>query len=164
MYNISMNGGNIRKTRFPEKGLLRGMAALKRREAREEVFRLLFETEFHGGMPPEEIFSLACEDRCFEGEGFIREVYFGVRERLEELDGLIARHSRGWRPDRITPVSRSILRLGIYEMRYVEDVPAAVAINEAVELTKRYDAEKARSFVNGVLNSVKDELEAERAL
>ena len=49
-------------------------------------------------------------------------------------------------------------------MRYVEDVPAAVAINEAVELTKRYDAEKARSFVNGVLNSVKDELEAERAL
>ena len=87
-----------------------------------------------------------------------------MRERLEELDGLIARHSRGWRPDRITPVSRSILRLGIYEMRYVEDVPAAVAINEAVELTKRYDAEKARSFVNGVLNSVKDELEAERAL
>ena len=86
MYNISMNGGNIRKTRFPEKGLLRGMAALKRREAREEVFRLLFETEFHGGMPPEEIFSLACEDRGFEGDGYIREVYFGVRERLESAE------------------------------------------------------------------------------
>ncbi len=138
------------------------MAAMTRREAREEVFRLLFETEFHRGVPAEEVLSLAADDRGFDSTGYIRQVYLGVQENLAELDALIARHSRGWRPDRITPVSRSILRLGIYEMRYVEDVPPTVAINEAVELTKKFDVEKARSFVNGVLNGVKDELEAAR--
>ena len=136
------------------------MAAMTRREAREEAFRLLFETEFHGDLPAEEIYRLAVDAREFEDPGYIRQVYFGVLEKKSELDALISAHAKGWRPDRIAPVSRSILRLCIYEMRYVEDVPVTVAINEAVELTKRFDEEKARSFVNGVLSGVKNELEA----
>ena len=68
------------------------MAAIKRRDAREEVFRLLFETEFHGEMSPEEIYRLAMEDRDFEDDRYIRETYFGVREKREELDEVIALH------------------------------------------------------------------------
>lgn len=136
------------------------MAAMKRRDAREEVFRLLFETEFHGEMSPEEIYGLAMEDRDFENDGYIRETYYGVREKLEEIDTMIARHANGWRTDRIAPVSRNILRLCVYEMKWGKDVPVVVALNEAIELDKKFDDPKAKAFVNGVLNGVKDELEA----
>ena len=136
------------------------MAAIKRRDAREEVFRLLFETEFHGEMSPEEIYRLAMEDRDFEDDRYIRETYFGVREKREELDEIIARHANGWRTDRIAPVSRNILRLCVYEMKWGRDVPVVVALNEAIELDKKFDDPKAKAFVNGVLNGVKNELEA----
>ncbi|HBF14813.1 MAG TPA: transcription antitermination factor NusB [Clostridiales bacterium] len=139
------------------------MAAIKRRDAREEVFRLLFETEFHGEMSPEDIYRLAMEDRDFEDDRYIRDTYFGVREKREELDAIIARHANGWRTDRIAPVSRNILRLCVYEMKWGRDVPVVVALNEAIELDKRFDDPKAKAFVNGVLNGVKNELEAESA-
>lgn len=86
--------------------------------------------------------------------------YFGVREKREELDEVIARHANGWRTDRIAPVSRNILRLCVYEMKWGRDVPVVVALNEAIELDKKFDDPKAKAFVNGVLNGVKNELEA----
>ena len=138
---------------------------MRRSEAREEVFYLLFESEFQKERSPEEIYELASEVRDFSERAnekqleYIRRAYFGVCEKREELDAWIARHSNGWRPDRIAPVSRNLLRLCIYEMLCEEDVPNAVAINEAVELTKKFDEPKAKSFVNGILNSVKNELE-----
>ncbi len=136
------------------------MATIKRREAREEVFRLLFETEFHAEMTPQEIYDLAQEDRDFEDDKYIRRTYFGVREKLGEIDAMIARHANGWRTDRIAPVSRNILRLCVYEMQWGRDVPMVVAVNEAIELDKKFDDPKAKAFVNGVLNGVKVELEA----
>ena len=145
------------------------MASMTRSEAREEIFYLLFESEFHGDKSPEEIFALAAEVRDFcercgaKQQKYIKEVYFGVREKREELDGYIARSAKNWRPDRIAPVSRSILRLCVYEMLWVEDVPMTVALNEAIELTKKFDDPKAKKFVNGVLNGVKNELEAAKA-
>ena len=82
------------------------------------------------------------------------------REKRDELDEMIGRHSNAWRPDRIAPVSRNLLRLCVYEMLFEEDVPTAVAINEAVELTKKFDEPRAKSLVNGILNGIKNELEA----
>jgi len=73
---------------------------------------------------------------------------------------MILRHSKGWKPGRITPVSRSAMRLCIYEMKYMEEIPAVVSLNEAIELVKTFDDPKMRSFVNGVLNGVKEELES----
>ncbi len=140
------------------------MATMSRREAREEVFRLLFETEFQKELTPEEIYGLAREDRDFDDVPYIQSTYFGVLEKKEELDELITRHASGWRVDRIAPVSRSLLRLCIYEMRYVADVPVNVAINEAVELDKKFDEPKAKAFVNGILNAVKDELETAKVI
>ena len=81
-------------------------------------------------------------------------------EKLGEIDAMIARHANGWRTDRIAPVSRNILRLCVYEMQWGRDVPMVVAVNEAIELDKKFDDPKAKAFVNGVLNGVKVELEA----
>lgn len=134
--------------------------AVSRRVAREEVFRLLFETEFHKDAKPEEILTLAEEVREFKESPYIRETYFGTLEKMSELDEYIGRHANGWRADRIAPVLRNILRLGAYEMIYREDVPAAVALDEAIELTKTFAEEKEKAFVNGVLNGIKDEIEA----
>ena len=85
---------------------------------------------------------------------------FGVCEKQDEIDATIERHSNGWKVARLTRVSRAVIRLCVYEMANVQDVPATVAINEAIELSKKYDDEKARSFVNGVLNGIKAEYDA----
>ena len=131
--------------------------ALNRREAREAVFTLLFETEFKASESREDIFALSCDNREIEADDYVRDVYFGVALHLEEIDALIGKHAKGWKTSRISRVSRSIMRLAIFEMRYMA-LPAGIAINEAVELSKKFDEESARPFVNGVLNSVKDEL------
>lgn len=139
------------------------MAELTRTEAREEAFRLLFETEFRTPGDPEAIYSLSCENREVPENEYLRAVYFGVREHLEEIDGYITRHSNGWKPERISSVSRSAIRLSVFEMLYREDIPASVSMNEAIELVKKYDDPKMRAFANGVLNGIKEEIEAGRA-
>ena len=138
------------------------MASMTRKEAREEAFRLLFETEFRADTAADEIYALSTDNREVEENAYIRTVYFGVREHLEEIDAILMRHSKGWKTERITPVSRCAIRLCIYEMLYMEDIPVAVSLNEAIELVKKFDDAKVRAFVNGVLNGVKDELEASR--
>ena len=136
---------------------------MTRKEARTEAFRMLFETEFRTEASPEAIYATSLEEREIAENKYIRTVYFGIREHLEEIDALIAKHSNGWKPSRITPVSRSALRLCIYEMKYMEDIPNVVSLNEAIELVKTFDDQKMKAFVNGVLNGVKVELEAEKA-
>ena len=143
-----------------KKGSMRTfMAEMTRKEARQEAFRLLFETEFRNDAAPEAIYALSKEDREIADNEYIKAVYFGVREHLEEIDAMIMRHSNGWKPSRITAVSRSAIRLCIYEMKYMTDIPKAVSINEAIELVKTFDDMKMRAFVNGVLNGAKNELE-----
>ncbi len=135
------------------------MAELTRKEAREAVFCLLFETEFHGADDPHAVYETAVENREIVRDDYIENVYFGVREHLADLDERMEKHSNGWKVSRISPVSRSVIRLCIYEMIYREDIPNAVSLNEAIELVKKYDDEKMRPFVNGLLNGVKKELE-----
>lgn len=133
-----------------------------RQLAREAVFCLLFETEYHDGEieTPEMILERAALSRDLKADNaYIRETYLGACTHMDELDELIGRHAKGWRTGRLSRVSRAIIRLGVYEMKYRDDIPNAIAINEAVELSKRYDAPKARAFINGVLNAVKNELE-----
>ena len=138
------------------------MAAMTRKEAREEAFRLLFETEFRTEEDPSLIFAVSEENREVAENGYIKAVYFGVREHLDEIDEMIVRHSKGWKPSRISPISRSAIRLCIFEMLYMEKIPAAVSINEAIELVKKYDDQKMKAFVNGLLNGAKVEIEAAR--
>ena len=132
----------------------------QRRAAREAVLTLLFETEYHEDDTPEAILARAAEARDVDTKDrYIRKEYFGIMEHLTEIDALLSRHAKGWRTDRLSRVSRAVLRLGAYEIIYAEKIPAPIAINEAVELAKKFDDPKARAFINGVLNAVKSELE-----
>ena len=136
------------------------MAAMTRKEAREELFRLLFETEFRKDEDPRDIYTIAVEARQIRENDYVKECYFGICEHLEEIDEIFAAHSNGWKPSRISATSRSVIRLCTYEMMFREDIPAAVSLNEAIELVKLYDDPKARAFVNGVLNGIKNTLTA----
>ena len=122
---------------------------------REHVFVLLFESIFNS---PDDMDGVA--DAYFEGldspmdaedSAYIEARFRAVEEKLPEIDRLIDEHSTGWKIGRIGKVELSILRLALYELKYDEDIPDKVAINEAVELAKKYGQEHAGSFVNGVL-------------
>jgi N utilization substance protein B len=136
---------------------------MTRREQREAVLELLFETEFKKDESAEEIFALAATNREFtlEAGSYIKDVYFDLLEKLDEIDGLIGKCASGWKTQRLSKLSRSIMRLCVYELLYRDDIPTNVSINEAVELSKKFDDSKARSFVNGVLNGVKNLIETE---
>ena len=136
------------------------MAELTRKEARETAFCLLFETEFRAEETAEAIFALSEEAREVAANAYVKEAYFGVIEHLAEIDEVIVRHSNGWKPSRISPVSRCAVRLCIYEMKYRTDIPKAVSLNEAIELVKKFDDLKMKAFVNGLLNGAKNEIEA----
>ena len=130
-----------------------------RTEARKAVLDLLFEREFKRDESNEEIFAVSCENRELENDPYIKQVYFGVCENIEAIDEIINANSTGWKVSRLSKVSRSILRLCVYEMMYVESIPLTVSINEGLELAKLYEDEKARPFINGVLNAVKNSVE-----
>jgi transcription antitermination protein NusB len=85
---------------------------------------------------------------------FTRELAEGVQMEQPELDGLIEQHAVGWTLDRIAPLERNILRVALYELLHREDVPAEVAIDEAVEAAKELCSAEAPSFVNGILGAV----------
>jgi N utilization substance protein B len=93
---------------------------------------------------------------------FTRELVQGTGERRDELDALIERHSVGWTLDRIAPLERAILRTALYEMLHRDDVPAEVAIDEAVEAAKELCSAEAPAFVNGILGAVHREEVAHR--
>ncbi|MBE6690832.1 MAG: transcription antitermination factor NusB [Ruminococcaceae bacterium] len=138
---------------------LKGTCNMNRHDAREAVFELLFETEFRTDENREEIFAASAENRELPEDRYIRDTYFGVCEHLEEIDALINMHSKGWKTTRLAKVTRSILRLAVYEMLYLRgEIPESVSLNEAVELCKKFDDEKAKAFLNGVLNSIKNEI------
>lgn len=88
---------------------------------------------------------------------FTRELAEGVAANRDELDDLISRHSTGWSLERIAPLERSIMRTALYEALHRDDVPVEVAIDEAVELAKRYCGADAPGFVNGVLGAALEE-------
>ncbi len=126
---------------------------MTRKQAREEAFILIFEKEFNDA-PSEEILSVAEEVRDIKADDYIKNVFFGVFENLEKIDGVISKYAVGWSVSRITKTTLAVLRLAIYEINYCSDIPVSVSINEAVELTKKYATKDDASFVNGILSTV----------
>jgi transcription antitermination protein NusB len=93
------------------------------------------------------------EELLVGAKPFTRELAEGVEANREQLDELIARHSKGWSLERIAPLERNIMRVALYESQHVDDVPVEVAIDEAVELSKEYCGADAPGFVNGILGA-----------
>ncbi len=125
---------------------------MSRHEARILAFSLIFEREFDDTKALDEIYETAKEVRDFEDDEYVKDVFYGTQEHEAELLTLIEKYSQGWKVSRISKISLSVIKLALYEMLYT-DIPLKVTINEAVEITKTYDDEKASGFVNGILNS-----------
>ena len=132
---------------------------MKRTELREHIFKLVFGVEFN---PPEELheqIQLYLEQEEIAGEAdreYITEKTKAVAAHAEEIDSLINKQSARWKTKRMNKADLSILRLAVYEMKMDEDVPVSVAINEAVELAKRFGGEDSAAFINGVLAKLAD--------
>ena len=126
---------------------------LGRREERQQAFDLVFERLFRDDSA-EEVFEDAVNARGEEISGYARTIVKGVEEHIDEIDKVIEENLKGWKKNRISKISLTILRIAVFEMLYVKDVPVSVSINEAVELAKNYATETDGSFVNGVLGSV----------
>ena len=126
---------------------------MTRKQAREEAFILIFEKAFNDSTV-EEILDLAAEVRELEPDDYIKDVFCGVFANLEEIDGIISSTAVGWKIERISKTALSILRLAIYEIKFVDTIPESVSINEAVEITKKYATKEDASFVNGILSTV----------
>ncbi len=127
---------------------------MQRRTARENAFILIFERIFNENESAEEIFSCAAEVRGLEYDDYVKKVFFGSCEQEEVINSAVEKHLKGWKKERISPVSLAIIRLAAYEIMFMPDVPSKVSINEAVELSKKYDDERSYSFVNGVLHGL----------
>jgi len=127
--------------------------SLSRREERQQSLTFVFERLFRDDSA-EEVFEDATEARDEEISGYARKVVTGVEEHLTEIDTLIEENLKGWKKNRIAKMSLTILRIAVYEMCYVDNIPVSVSINEAVELAKCYATDKEAAFINGVLGSI----------
>ncbi|KAA8502563.1 transcription antitermination factor NusB [Mediterraneibacter catenae] len=127
---------------------------MTRSELREHVFKMLFQIEFNeaADMPEHLQYYFETIDNVKEKDReYIQKKYQAVSSHVEEIDKLLNEAAKGWRTSRMNKVDLTILRLAVYEMKWDEDVPEGVAINEAVELAKRFGGDGSSSFVNGVL-------------
>jgi N utilization substance protein B len=129
-----------------------------RTTAREAALQMLFAIEA-GNADVEQAIGDFWRELPGEAEGrpYADEAVRGVRELVADLDARITRASKNWRLERMTRVDRNVLRLGAWELVKHTDVPRAVAIDEAVELAKRFGTEESGSFVNGVLDRIADD-------
>ena len=128
---------------------------MSRREMREQIFKLLFRVEFNQReeMPEQEQFFFEDEENtaALKDCDQIRDKVNRIVEKLDEIDEKLNMTAEGWQTKRMGKVDLTLIRLAVYEMKYDEDVPVGVAINEAVELAKKFGQDSSPAFVNGVL-------------
>ncbi len=123
---------------------------MQRREARELLLSALYRCEF---IP-------ATLDEVFEDTDpadqreYIETVFNGIRDRQPEIDHMLGEKTVGWKFERLALLDRNILRIGVYELLYFDDVPPEVALDQAVELAKKFGTEQARKFINGILDRI----------
>ncbi|MDK2788694.1 MAG: transcription antitermination protein NusB [Epulopiscium sp.] len=136
---------------------------MNRRRVREHIFTLLFQKEFAQPDEEQERIDLYFEQHSHikeEDKKYILDELQGISEHLEPIDQLISSYSKGWKIERMSKVDLAIFRLAIYEMYYRDDIPKSVAINEAIELAKKYSSDEAPGFINGVLGKISSSVEA----
>jgi transcription antitermination factor NusB len=127
----------------------------RRRRARELAVQVLFHLEFSHG-DPHEVFGLICENfRSRESiRPFSAQLVQGICENQDKLDALIVGASKNWRLERMARLDKCILRLAVFEILFMEDIPPKVSIDEAVEIGKKFGGEDSGGFINGVLDNI----------
>ena len=126
---------------------------MTRKQAREEAFILIFEKEINGESV-DDILELATLVRDIEPDDYVKTAFKGVFDNLVEIDNLISVNLKGWTVKRLSKTVLAVLRLAIFEMKYIDEIPVSVSINEAVDLTKKYAGVDDAHFVNGLLGTV----------
>jgi transcription antitermination factor nusB len=127
---------------------------MKRTETREQVFRLIYSSLIQKEMNEEQIEIFIEENNLRKEEEYVKEIFYGIQTNEEEIEKLIASNLKEkWSMERISKIDLAILKLAIFEMVY-SGLPYKIAINEAVELAKKYGEDSSKSFVNGVLASI----------
>ncbi len=125
---------------------------MNRSQMREQAFVLLFEKEFFKDKSVDEIEKIYSEN-VSELSDYGRELFEKTVLHIAEFDEIISKYSKGWRLNRIPKVNLSVLRLALCEMIYSDSVPESVAVNEAVELAKKYSGKEDSAFINGILGT-----------
>jgi N utilization substance protein B len=127
----------------------------KRRRAREVVLQLLYQCDHNPSVDPEQVRNFL-QTRLRQGDliDFAHGLLSGVSTHRKEIDQQLSATAENWSVERMATVDRNVLRLGTYELLYQTDTPPKVAMDEAVELAKRYGAAESPAFVNGVLDRV----------
>jgi N utilization substance protein B len=135
----------------------------KRTKAREYVLQMLYQADITRGNWQDILNSFWLsndhEDISAELKDFSAELLKGVVEHMQEIDEKISKYAANWKLERMAFVDRNIMRLGCFELIFREDIPPKVAINEAVELAKKYSGSESGKFVNAILDQVKIEKE-----
>lgn len=128
---------------------------MSRRQARESSLQVIYALEM-GSEDVEKVFQHVFEEFATgsKAQSFARKLVKGVLEHKEELDAVIKRLSKDWDINRLAVIDRNIMRIALYEMLYIEDIPDAVSVNEAVELAKMFGGKESAKFVNGILGRV----------
>jgi transcription antitermination protein NusB len=133
-----------------------------RRKAREYALQMLFQWDItHDSI--DQVAATFFQNQPEESDDvvdFARQLVMNTVEHVEEIDDFIRRHAEHWRLDRMATVDRNILRLAVQEFLYDKETPKTVVINEAIEIARRFSAQESPLFINGVLDSIKKELEA----
>ncbi len=133
---------------------------MTRRKLREQIFKLLFRIEFNDADEMDEQIKLFFNDvdETYDAEDteYIQGKYDAILKLLPDIDKAINERTKGWTTERMSKVDLTIIRLGVYEILYDENVPDSVAVNEAVELAKKFGQDESYSFVNGVLGNFVD--------
>ena len=132
--------------------------AVSRRAARECALKVLYGYEIAKGDNAEDFFELTCAEGELVSDDFAKELFLTTVLNTAAIDELIELHLKGWKKSRISKITLSILRMCVCEMKYFDDIPAAVSMNEAVELSKTFDDDEAPKFVNGIVNAISKDL------
>lgn len=127
-----------------------------RRKARELVLQVLYQADINASKEVEAQFDILCKNFLISKKAvpYARELLAGISRNIQKIDSLIAENAKNWRVDRMSIIDRNILRLGVFEVAFNDQVPATVAINEAIEIAKRFSADDSASFINGILDAV----------
>ncbi|MBE4910448.1 transcription antitermination factor NusB [Bacillus luteolus] len=129
---------------------------MKRRTARERALQALFQIDLSDNDPREVITNVLMEGE--ESDPFLEQLVLGVVENKEEIDTILRANLEKWTLERVANVDRSLLRMAIFEMKYIEEIPVNVSMDEAIELAKTFGDDSSSRFINSILSKVKETL------
>jgi transcription antitermination protein NusB len=131
---------------------------MKRRLARIKAVQSLFQVDLSGTDKEEAINNILEESEA--KDPFLEKLVYGTLENLVEIDQLFTQNLENWKIDRVGNVDRAVIRLAIFEMKYLEEIPINVSLNEAIDVAKSFGGEESGRFVNGVLSKIAETLKA----